>query len=91
MDNQEWLAGNKPPLFTRNNYTFWSVRMRWHLMSLGFKICSFVEKGYKIPNNLPTDRDELYGDESNAILKGILDSVFVKLMKCKTIKHAWGK
>ena len=66
MDNQEGLGANKPPLFTGNNYAFWSVRMRCHLMSLGCKIWSFVEKGYKIPDNLPIDRDELDEYESNA-------------------------
>ena len=60
------------------------------------KIWSFVEKGYKIPHNLPTDRDELDEYESNAkdlnvILKGLAYLVFVKVMQCKTTKHAWEK
>ena len=62
-------------------------------MSLGYKIWSFVEKGYKIPENLPINKDELYEYESNAktlnaVLKGLVDSVFVKFMQCKTNKHA---
>ena len=70
--------------------------MRCHLMSLGCKILSFVEKGYKISDNLPTDRDGLDEYESNAkylnaILKGLVDSLFVKVMQCKTTKHAWEK
>ena len=93
MDHQEGLDDNKPPLFIGNNYAFWSVRMRFHLMSLGCKIWSFVEKGYGIPNNLPTDRDELdeyeFNEKAlNVILKGLADSVFVKVMQCKTTKHA---
>ena len=96
MDHQEGVAPNIPPLFIRNNYASWSVRMRCHLMSLGCKIQTLVEKGYKIPNNLPTNRDELDECESNAkalneILKGLVDSVFVKFMQCKTTKHAWEK
>ena len=96
MDHQEGLATNNTPLFTINNYAFWGVRMRCHLMSLGCKIWSFVEKWYKILGNLPIDRDELDEYESNvkalnAILKGLEDSVFVKVMQCKTIKHAWEK
>ena len=68
--------------------------MRCHLMSLGCKIWSYVEKGYKIPHNLPTDRDELNEYESNAkvlnaILKALGDSMFVKVMQCKTTKHDW--
>ena len=65
-------------------------------MSLGCKIWSSIEKGYKIPDNLPTNRDELDEYESNAkylnaILKGLAYSVFVKVMQCKTTKHAWEK
>ena len=56
----------------------------------------FCWKGYKIPDNLPTNRDELDEYESNAkylnaILKGLSYSLFVKVMQCKTTKHAWEK
>ena len=68
--------------------------MRCHLMSLGCKFWSSIEKGYKIPDNLPIDRDELGEDESNAkdlnaILKGLAYLVFVNVMQCTTTKHAW--
>ena len=51
-------------------------------------------KRYKIPHNLPTDRDELDEYESNAkylnaTLKGLADSVFVKVIQCKITKHVW--
>ena len=70
--------------------------MRCHLMSLGYKIWSYVEKGYKIPDNLTTDGDELdeyeFNEKSlNVIFKGLADSVFVKVMQCKTTKPAWEK
>ena len=95
MDHQEGLVANIPPLFTGNNHSFWSVRMRCHLMSLGCKIWSSVEKGYKI-DKLPTDRDGLDEYESNekylnAILKGLAVSVFVKVTQCKTTKHVTEK
>ena len=94
--DQQGLATNIPPLFIGYNYAYYSVRMKCHLMSLGCKIWSFVEKGYKIPENLPIDRDELYKYESNAkylnaILSGLTQSVFVKFVQCKTSKHAWEK
>ena len=68
--------------------------MRYRLMSLGCKIWSYVEKEYKGPVNLPTDRDELHQYESNvkslnAILNGLTILVFVKDMQCNTTKHAW--
>ena len=65
-------------------------------MSLGCKVCSYFEKEYKVPDNLPTNRDELDQYESNekdlnAILNGLRNAMFVKVMQCKTAKHAWGK
>ena len=96
MDQQEGLATNKPPLFTGDNYAYKSVRMKCHLMSLGCKIWSPIEKWYNIPDSLPTDRDELDQYELNskylnAILNGLTKLVFVKVMQCKTSKHAWEK
>ena len=94
MDQQEGLATKKPPLFIGDNYAHWSVRMMFHLMSLGYKVWRSVEKEYKLPNDLPIDRDELDQYEANAkslnaILSGLTNSVFVKVMQSKTTKHAW--
>ena len=96
MDRQEGLVANIPPLFTGNNYAFWSVRMICNLMSLGCKIWISVKKWYKILEKLPTNRDEIDEYESNAkalnaIFKGLVDSMFVKFMQFKTAKHAWEK
>ena len=96
MDQQEGLATKIPPLFTGDNYAYWSVIMKFHLMSLGYKVWRSIEKEYKIPNNLPINKDELDKYEANAkalneILSGLTNSVFVKVMQCKTGKQAWEK
>ena len=96
MYQQEGLATNITPLFTGDNYAYLSVRMKCHLMSLGYKVWRSVEKQNKIPDDLPIDRDELDQYEANAkalnaILSGLANSVFVKVMQCKTTKHAWEK
>ena len=96
MDQQEGLATNIPPLFTGDNYVYWSVRMKCHLMSLGYNIWIPVKKEYKVPDDLPIYRDELeqydVKEKSlNAILSALTNSVFVKVMQCKTTKHAWEK
>ena len=96
MDQQEGLATNKPPLFTRDNYEYQSVRMKCHLMSLGYKVWRSVEKEYKILDDLRIDKYELDQYESNAksmsaILSGLKNSVFVKFMQCKTVKHVQEK
>ena len=56
MDQQEWLTTNIPPLFTGENYAYLSVRMKCHMMSLGWKVWEATKKEYKIAENLPTDR-----------------------------------
>ena len=66
MDQQEGLATNKPPLFMGDNYAYWSVRMKCHLMSLGYKVWRSIEREYKVPDDLHIDKDELYQYEANA-------------------------
>ena len=61
-----------------------------------YKLWRSVEREYKVLANLPIDRDELDQYEANAksldaILSGLTNSVLVKVMKCKTSKHAWEK
>ena len=94
MDQQEGLATNRPALFTRGNYAYQSVRMKCHLMSLGHKVWRSVEKEYEVPGDLPIDKGELDKYEANAkglntILSGLTNSMFVKVMQCKTTKHTW--
>ena len=96
MDQQEGLATNKPPLFIGEIYAYWSVRMRWHLMSLGWKFCDATVKEYKIDDQAPTENIELGQYEGNskalnAILSGLTNFVFTKVMRCKTAKQAWDK
>ena len=57
--------------------------MKFHLMSLGWKVWEANEKEYKIADNLFTDRLELDQYEGNAkalneILSGLTNSVFKK-------------
>ena len=55
MDEQEGLATNMPPLFTGENYAYWSVRMKCHLMSLGWKVWEEIENEYKIEDQALAD------------------------------------
>ena len=66
MDQQEGLATNKPPLFTRENYAYWSVRMRCHLMFLGWNVWAATKKEHNIGNIYPTDTLKLGEYEGNS-------------------------
>ena len=60
--------------------------MKCHLMYLGWKVWAATEREYKITEeNLPTDSVELGQYEGNtkslnAILSGLTNTVFVKVM-----------
>ena len=96
MDRQEGLATNKTPLFTGENYAYWSVTMRCHLMSLGWKVWEATENDLKIGNQYPMETVELGEYEGNSkalntILSGLTNSVFSKVMQCTSAKQAWDK
>ena len=66
------------------------------MMSLGWKVWAASRKEYKIEYQEPTYREELGQYEGNskalnAILSGLTNSVFTKVMRCKTSKQSWDK
>ena len=70
--------------------------MKYHLMSLGWKVWEATEKEYKIGDQAPTDPKELGQYEGNAkslnaILSGLENYVFTKVMRCKTTKESQDK
>jgi hypothetical protein len=41
-------SSTKPPLFNGTNFSFWKIRMKTYLMSLGMEVWNIVVDGYKI-------------------------------------------
>jgi hypothetical protein len=96
MDQQQGMSSKITPLFKGDDYDFWRIRMKSHLMALGFDIWKYVEDGYTAPSSPPTDvaAKKLCNDNSrvvNAILSGLSINVFVKVMHCKSTKELWDK
>ena len=96
MDQQEGMSTNKPPLFTGEYYAYWSVRMRCHLMSLGWKVWAATKKEVPVGNQYPMDTVELGEYEGNSkslntILSGLTNLVFTKVMQGTYSKQAWDK
>ena len=70
--------------------------MRSYLMALGCDVWISVIKGYDVPEIAPSDTTakKLCNDNSrvvNAILGGLANNVFVKVMHCKSIKEICNK
>ena len=96
MGHQEGMETNRPPLFTGEDYAYWIVRMRCHLMSLGWKVWAATETEHNIGNQYPTDTVELGQSEGNtkalnAILSVLENTVFTKVMQCTSGKQARDK
>jgi hypothetical protein len=91
MAYQEGFSTNKALLFDRTNYAFWSIRMPTYLMALGFDSWKSIVTSYTTPQSPPTDmtgkkRSENNAKAMNAILCGLLESEFLKVMPCKSAK-----
>jgi hypothetical protein len=95
MTSHEGTSTSKPPLFDGTNFSFWKIRMRTYLMALGVDVWDVVETGYTKPVVLASKDDKLEfsfnAKEINAILNGLAEAKFVKVMHLDTAKAMWDK
>jgi hypothetical protein len=95
MTSHEGTSATKPPLFDGTNFSFWKVRMRTYLMALGVDVWDVVETGYIKPVVLASKDDKLEfsfnAKGMNAILNGLAEAEFVKVMHLQTAKEMWDK
>jgi hypothetical protein len=95
MTSHEGTSASKPPLFDGTNFSFWKVRMRTYLMALGADVWDVVETGYIKPVVLASKDDKLEfifnAKGMNAILNGLAEAEFVKVMHLQTAKEMWDK
>jgi hypothetical protein len=95
MSSHEGNSTNKAPLFNGTNFAFWKVRMRTYIMALGADVWDVVETGYVKPVVLANKDDKLefsFNTKAmNAILSGLVEEEFVKVMHLGTAKEMWDK
>jgi hypothetical protein len=95
MTSHEGTSANNPPLFDGTIFAFWKVRMRTYLMALGVDVWDVVETGYIKPIVLDSKDDKLEfsfnSKGMNAILNGLVEAKFVKVMHLQTAKEMWDK
>ena len=82
-------------MFDGTNVSFWKVRMRTYIMSLGVDVWHVVETGYVKPVVLAFRDDKLEfsfnAKVMNAILSGVVEAEFVKVMHLDSTKETWDK
>jgi hypothetical protein len=87
---------NGIPQFDGQNYAFWRRRMKTYVQAQGFEVWKSIVDGYKEPVVPPTNENgrklSLNNSKAkNAILNGLVDSVYVKVMHCSSTKEIWDK
>jgi hypothetical protein len=95
MKSHEGTSASKTPLFDGTNFAFWKIRMRTYLMALGADVWDVVETGYTKPVVLANKDDKLEfsfnAKGMNAILNGLVEAKFVKVMHLDAAKAMWDK
>jgi hypothetical protein len=95
MTSHEWSSTNRAPLFDGTNFSFWKIRMRTYLMSLGTDVWDVVETRYVKPVVLASKHDKMEfnfnAKAMNAILIGLAEAEFFKFMHCDLAKVMWEK
>jgi hypothetical protein len=83
------------PYLLEKLFSFWKVRMRTYIMALGVDVWYVVETGYINLVVLASKDDKLEfsfnAKEMNAILNGIVEAEFVKVMHLEFAKEMWDK
>jgi hypothetical protein len=87
---------NGIPQFDGQKYAFWSRRMKTYIHAHGFEIWQSVVDGYKEPTVPPTNERAIKlgqnnSKATNALLNGLCESVYTKVIHCKSAKEIWDK
>jgi hypothetical protein len=84
------------PQFDGQKYAFWRRRMKTYIQAQGFEIWQSIVDGYKEPTVPPTSERAIKlgqnnSKATNALLNGLGESVYTKVMHCKSAKEIWDK
>jgi hypothetical protein len=77
-------------------YAFYRRRMKTYIQAHGFEIWQLVVDGYKEPVVPPTNEKTMKlsqnnSKDTNALLNGLGESIYTKVVHCKSTKEIWDK
>jgi hypothetical protein len=90
------LDKNGIPLFDGHKYAFWSIRIKTYIQAHGLEIWQSIVDGYIVPTVPPkNDKAMKLGQNNfkatNALLNGLSETLFTKVVHCKSAKEIWDK
>ena len=96
MDQQEYIyTVNGSPILGKEEYIFWSTRMKIYLKALGHDVWNSVITDYFPPKRTRTPAQKKSKKsnsmEMDSILDGLPDDVKKKIGECNSAKELWDK
>ena len=90
------LYKNGIPQFDGQKYAFWTIRMKGYIHAQGFEIWKYVVDGYKeitVPstNERAIKLGKNDSKATNALLNGVCESIYTKVIHCKFARDIWDK
>eukprot|EP00253_Pinus_taeda_P022233 PITA_22233 len=83
---------NRVHLFNGNNHALWSGRMQVHLLAQGYEVWEIVDKGFTLTQDEQGKKNMVYDTKAkDLIINGLIESVYLKVLSCKTAKEVWVK
>jgi hypothetical protein len=87
---------NRIPQFDGQKYAFWNRRMKTYIKAHEFEIWQSVVDGYKELAVSPTSEkimklSQNNSKSTNALLNGLGESLYTKVVHCKSDKEIWDK
>jgi len=79
-------------LFNGNSYALWSGRMQVHLLAQGYEVWEIIDKGFTPSQDEQGKKNMIYDAKvKDLIISGLIESIYLKVLSCKTAKEVWGK
>ena len=80
------------PLFSGNNYALWSGRIQVHFLVQGYEVWEILDKGFTPTQDEQGKKNMVYDVKAKElIISGLIEYVYLKVLRCKTNKEVWGK
>ena len=66
--------------------------MQVHLLAQGYEVWEIVEQGFTLIQDEQGKKYMVYDAKAkDLIISGLIESVYLKVLSCKTAKEVWGK
>ena len=66
--------------------------MQVHLLAQGYEVWEIIDKGFTPSQDEQGKKNMIYDAKvKDLIISGLIESIYLKVLSCKTAKEVWGK